>query len=236
MEQLPLLRGHHLPPLVRYGLLCEHLPALPARPSSRRSSRGRKGYDDNGRLRALVVRCLATLPTLVALVDTLNMNPSLVESLGLDPLRGSPSVERFSSFLRHTPNAILQEVRQALVHALIQEGVIRAAGLAIDSCPVIAPVRENHLKTHLLRARFDKTQFPKGDREARLGVRIHYPSQKQRKVTYFWGYRHHTLSDVDSELPRLRADPSRQRQRGPSRHPSAAGRQGTGTGARLRGR
>ena len=57
------------------------------------------------------------------------------------------------------------------------------------------------LKTHLLRARFDKTQFPKGDREARLGVRIHYPSQKQRKVTYFWGYRHHTISDVDSELP-----------------------------------
>ena len=60
-----------------------------------------------------------------------------------------------------------------------------ATGLAIDSGPVIAPLRENNLKTHLLRARFDKAQFPKGDREARLGVRIHYPSRKQRKVTYF---------------------------------------------------
>ncbi len=118
-----------------------------------------------------------------------------------DPLHGSPPVERFSSFLRDTPNATLQAVRLALVQALIQEGVIGGTGLAIDSCPVIAPVRENNLKTHLLRARFDKTQFPKGDREARLGVRIHYPSQKQRKVTYFWGYRHHTISDVDSELP-----------------------------------
>lgn len=200
MRQLPLLRGCHLPPLVRYGWLCEHLPALPPA-SPRRSVRGRKGYDDNLLLRALVVRCLATVPTLAALVDTLNMNPSLVDSLGMDPLHGSPPVERFSSFLRDTPNASLQAVRLALVQALIQEGVIGGTGLAIDSCPVIAPVRENNLKTQLLRARFDKTQFPRGDREARLGVRIHYPSQKQRKVTYFWGYRHHTISDVDSELP-----------------------------------
>jgi len=200
MRQLPLLRGCHLPPLLRYGWLCDHLPALPAASPSR-SSRGRKGYDDNLLLRALVVRCLATLPTLAALVDALNVNPSLVDSLGMNPLQGSPPVERFSSFLRDTPNASLQAVRLALVQALIQEGVIGGTGLAIDSCPVIAPVRENNLKTQLLRARFDKTQFPRGDREARLGVRIHYPRQKQRKVTYFWGYRHHTISDVDSELP-----------------------------------
>jgi len=81
MRQLPLLRGCHLPPLLRYGWLCDHLPALPAASPSR-SSRGRKGYDDNLLLRALVVRCLATLPTLAALVDALNVNPSLVDSLG----------------------------------------------------------------------------------------------------------------------------------------------------------
>jgi hypothetical protein len=111
MKQLPLLRGSHLPPLLRYDLLWNHLPSLPA-PSEGRSSRGRKGYDDNSLLRALVVRCLTTLPTLVALVDTLNMNPSLVECLGMNPLLGSPPVERFSSFLRDTPNATFQEVRR----------------------------------------------------------------------------------------------------------------------------
>ena len=200
MEQLPLLRGSYLPPLLRYDLLWNYLPSLPA-PCESRSLRGRKGYDDNRLLRALVVRCLATLPTLVALVDSLNMNPSLLECLGMNPLLGSPPVERFSSFLRDTPNAALQEVRLALARALMDEGVIQGKGLAIDSCPVIAPVRENNLKTHLLHARFDKTRFPKGDPDARLGVRIHFPSQQQKKVTYFWGYRNHTISDADSELP-----------------------------------
>jgi len=198
MKQLPLLRGSHLPPLLSYSRLWSNLPALPSDPAPR-SSRGRKGYDQNLLLRPLLFRCLAAIPTFTALVQTLDLNPPLVESFGLDPLHGSPSVERFSSFVRDTPNCVLQQVRLPLVRALTQEGVIRGQVLAMDSCPVIAPLRQNNLKTRLSQTRFDKTLFPEADPDARLGVRIHFPGK--RKVTYFWGYRHHTISDADSELP-----------------------------------
>lgn len=198
MKQLPLLRGIHLPPLLPYSLLWPNLPALPLDPAPQ-SSRGRKRYDHNLLLRPLLFRCLAAIPTLTALTQILDMNPGLLDAIGLDPLHGSPPVERFSSFIRDTPHSVLQQVRLPLVRALIEEGIIRGHVLAMDSCPVIAPLRENNLKTRLLHDRFDKTLFPKADPDARLGVRIHFPGK--RKVTYFWGYRHHTISDADSELP-----------------------------------
>jgi hypothetical protein len=197
MRQLPLIRGIHLPPLLPYSLLWDNLPSLSRAPA--RSSRGRKGYQRDPLLRALVFRCLAAIPTLTGLVDALNLNPSLVECLGLNPLHGSPPVERFSAFVRDTSNSTLQQVRQALLSALIQENVVQGKGLALDSCPVIAPLRENNLKTRLLYGRFDKNLFPKADPDARLGVRIHFANE--RKVTYFWGYRNHTISDAESELP-----------------------------------
>ena len=71
--------------------------------------------------------------------------------------------------------------------------------MAIDSCPILANVKENNLKTNA-KNRFDKTIFPKGDLEARLGVIITFP-QGQKKVHYFWGYRNHTVTDTKTELP-----------------------------------
>ena len=49
--------------------------------------------------------------------------------------------------------------------------------------------------------RFDKTIRPKGDPDARLGVRFHFPNPKETRVDYFWGYRNHTVADLASELP-----------------------------------
>jgi hypothetical protein len=62
-------------------------------------------------------------------------------------------------------------------------------------------VRENNLKTGLHHSRYDKNKPPRADPDARLGVRIHYPSPKQQKLDYFWGYRHHALVDLEAELP-----------------------------------
>jgi hypothetical protein len=49
--------------------------------------------------------------------------------------------------------------------------------------------------------RFDKTSPPQADPDARLGVRIHYPFPDKSEVQYFWGYRNHTLADLEAELP-----------------------------------
>ena len=197
MSQLPLLRGIHLPSVYRYAELFKHLPSLAIVPVA---GAGRKPYDHNVLLRALVYRCLRQIPTLSELVFELGNNPSLVDCLGLNPLKSLPTVERFSHFLRCTENSVLQQIRLALVRELIREGVIVGKVLALDSCSVVAPLRENNLKTSLARSRFDKTQPSKGDPEAGVGVRVHFSTQKKKEVTYFWGYRNHTISDTESEL------------------------------------
>jgi len=53
---------------------------------------------------------------------------------------------------------------------------------------------------------FVRNEYPpwtisRGDPDARLGVKLFYPQPLQRKVTFFWGYRNHVLTDALSELP-----------------------------------
>lgn len=197
MNQLPLWHGKDLPSGYRYRQLFDNLPTLALKPSS---GSGRKPYEYNFLLRALIYRCLRQIPTLTELVFELNNNPTIRECLGLDPLKAVPTIERFSRFIRETENSVLQALCLVLVRSLIDEGVISGSVIALDSCPVAARVRENNLKTGLSHKRFDKTLFPKGDSETGLGVRIHYPSEKKKEVTFFWGYRNHTVSDTASEL------------------------------------
>ncbi len=197
MDQLPLWHGPDLPSGYRYRQLFEHLPIIPLAPAG---GRGRKPFDRNFLLRALIYRCLRQIPTLAELVFELNNNPTVVECLGGNPLKPVPTIERFSHFMRDTDNTVLQSVRLALVHSLIEEQIIKGEVIALDSCSVAARVRENNLKAGLGHNRFDKTKSPKGDPETGMGVRIHYPSENKKEITYFWGYRNHTVSDTASEL------------------------------------
>ena len=143
---------------------------------------------------------LRGITKLVELEFELRNNPSIAEPLGLSPLKRPPSDEQFSEFLRAYPNEYFQRVREALVHHLITERVISGTGIAVDSCPIEALVRENNLKTSV-NNRYDKYHLPSGDRDARLGLCVHFLSPFQRKIHYFWGYRNHILNDLDSELP-----------------------------------
>jgi hypothetical protein len=122
-------------------------------------------------------------------------------AVGFGPERGIPPVERFSTFLRDTPNEDLQSIRTGLVLLLKRRGVITGKVLSIDSCPVVAPLKENNLKTSLRSKRFDKTRSPKGDPEAGLGIICHYPAPNKKEVSWFWGYRNHVMNDAMTELP-----------------------------------
>lgn len=197
MNQIPLLRGPHLPSVFRYGALFSHLPTLPKHDHP---TRGRKPYDPNILLRALIYRCLRQIPTLTELTFELENNPSVADCLGLDPIKALPSIERFSAFLGDTDNQALQAIRLALVKELIRERVISGEVVALDSCSVVAPLRENNLKTRVSHSRFDKNNPPRGDPDTGVGVRIHFRSEKDKRITYFWGYRNHTVSDAGSEL------------------------------------
>jgi hypothetical protein len=52
-----------------------------------------------------------------------------------------------------------------------------------------------------MKDRFDKTKPLKRDPEAKLGVMIHFKKPFQKEVQYFWGYRNHSITDCNSELP-----------------------------------
>ena len=82
----------------------------------------------------------------------------------------------------------------------MEAGVIAGKHLALDSCSIMANVKENNLKNPVPE-RFDKTRQLPGDPDARMGVIIHYPHALQTKIAWFWGYRNHILNDAVSELP-----------------------------------
>jgi hypothetical protein len=196
MHQRFLLAPESIPPRARYEKLFDNLSELP----SERTRWGRPPVSRDALLKGLIYRNLRGITKLVELEFELRNNPSIAEPLGLDPLKRPPSDERFSEFLRSNPNGCFQSVREALVYHLITEGVISGRGVGLDSCPIEALVRENNLKTSM-NNRYEKYHLPSGDRDARLGVCVHFPSPFQKKIHYFWGYRNHILNDLDSELP-----------------------------------
>ncbi len=161
--------------------------------------RGRKPIKRECLLNALIFKNLKSIPTLTELRHELQENPSAALCCGFDIRKPIPSVERFSAFLKDTSNKELTHIKNYLVHELIELKTIDGKFMAIDSCAILANVKENNLKTNV-KTRFDKAMPPHGDPDARLGVSITFP-QGQKKVEYFWGYRNHTVTDAKTELP-----------------------------------
>lgn len=184
--------------LEKYDLLLSNIDFSPLKDNN--FSKGRKPCPKNALLSAFIYRNIRGIPTLSDLIREFNEHPSLAFKLGFSPSKPIPSIERLSSFLRDMPNKILQSIREDLVAKLISCDEISGRFLSTDSCPVPVWVKENNLKT-IVKDRFDKTKIPKGDSDARLGIIVTFPNPNQKKVTYFWGYRNHVITDAISELP-----------------------------------
>lgn len=197
MAQEHLFHGEHLPLRIAYHQLFQYLPCFPTESAI---GRGRPAINRDALLRALIYRALRRFAALTDLVRALQENPSLLEAGGLDPLGAVPSVERFSDWLHVTDNAQLQSIRIELLRSLFAAGVFSGRVLALDSCPILSPVRENNLKT-AVRDRFNKQRYPQADPTARLGVLASYARPESRKVIFFWGYRNHAVVDTETGLP-----------------------------------
>jgi len=189
-----------LKPLRKYELLFETLePSFAGYFTPK--TRGRPSISKPALLNALIYKNLKQLPTLFELATSLVDNPSLATTCGLLPNKSLYSLEeRLSSFLRDIPNSLLQTIKINLVNQLIQIKEISGRFLSIDSAAVPIIVKENNPKTSM-KDRFDKTKPPNRDLEARLGVMIHFKKPFQKEVQYFWGYRNHSITDCNSELP-----------------------------------
>jgi hypothetical protein len=196
-HQPELIQPEQLPPRLRWEKLFTFLPAWPQSPAAY----GRKPYERGALLKALIYQRLTRRRFLQDLYRHLLENPPLLAALGFDPYQIPPSVERFSSFLADTDSTLLQNLRMQLVRTLLDLGVVTGHHLGLDSCPIASWVRENNLKVSLRYKRFDKTSPPKGDPDAAVGVRVHYPAPGQSQIQYFWGYRNHILADLEAELP-----------------------------------
>lgn len=189
-----------LKPLIKYELLFETLAPSFAGCFPPKTT-GRPSISKPALLNALIYKNLKQLPTLFDLATSLVDNPSLAITCGLLPNKSLYSLEeRLSSFLRDIPNNLLQTIKINLVNQLIQIKEISGRFLSIDSVAVPIIVKENNLKTSM-KDRFDKTKPLKRDPEAKLGVMIHFKKPFQKEVQYFWGYRNHSITDCNSELP-----------------------------------
>jgi hypothetical protein len=188
-------------PLANFKILFSNLDAshLDIHPST-----GRKPFSRQSFLRVIKVHDLVLLIQSTMLcyvtVTELKDNPSAAIRCGFNILKPLPSMERFSSFLKNMPNRELKKIRIQLVHELIHLGVITGEYLSIDSCPILAHVKENNLKT-IVKNRFSKTRIPKGSPDARLGIMVIYPTPNKKKIHYFWGFRDHVVIDAKEELP-----------------------------------
>ena len=140
-----------LPPVVKYEKLFQNLPTLPENiPKT-----GRRPVSKNSMLKALIYKSLRRFPYLADLTFELNNNPSVSKALGFYPMAPAPSIERFSSFLHDTNHLELCTVHKQLVQELIKAGAISCNSIAIDSCPIVALLKENNLKTSIS-DRFDQ--------------------------------------------------------------------------------
>ena len=160
---------------------------------------GRKPFNRQALLRAIIFKNLKSIPTLSELSSALCDNPSAALRCGFDITKPTPSVERFSDFLISTANSELEKIRINLVKELIELKIISGNYLSIDSCPIPAKVKENNLKTNV-NNRFNKERLCKGDKDAKLGIIVTFAKSK-KEISYFWGYRDHVVIDAKSELP-----------------------------------
>jgi hypothetical protein len=198
MKQPELIQPENLSPRLRWQTLFQFLPPWPE-PAAKT---GRKPLSRDALMRGCIYQRLTRRRFIRDVCTALKESPPLMAALGFDPYARPPSVERFSAFLSDTPHASFQDIRIELTRQLLDLGVLSPRHVGFDSCPIASWVKENNLKTALRHSRFDKTTPPKGDSDARVGVRIHFPSQRSKgRVDYYWGYRNHVLSDLESELP-----------------------------------
>lgn len=186
-------------PLEKYEILFSHLN-LSSIEENDPSKAGRPQISHRAIIRAFIYKNLRGLFSLSDLVADLSDYPSLASECGFDPSRSSPSVERFSSFLRETKNETLQGICKSLLLELIRLGEIKGKYLSIDSAPIKACVKENNPKTSC-RDRFSKNKIPRGDKDSKLGIMLNYPDFSGKTLQYFWGYKNHVISDTKSELP-----------------------------------
>lgn len=131
---------------------------------------------------------------------------------GFDVARSLPTHRHFSRLLRELPTEPLQWLLDETVRLLAVEldAVAPAWGdcISLDTKHIIAWVKENNPKAYISGKRYDKTQHPKGDPDARLGCKRKHNQGKRRDSVealptprenpvpaahleigeYYWGY------------------------------------------------
>ena len=164
-------------------------------PSPPNKLKRRPPHPPSALLYALIYKNLCSINSLSELVRQIHAYPQIAQLCGFHSF---PSIERFSSFLKDTPNDVFQRVRIYLVKELLRLKQIKGQFISADSCPIKANVKQNNPKTNV-KDRFIKTIMPKGDDDSRLSAFTVFFDKK--KPQFFWGYRNFVINDSIAELP-----------------------------------
>jgi hypothetical protein len=200
----PPTHFQHDPVVQKYARLFAPLDALLNAESKPSKRHGRLPHPATAYLKAFMVLLLEGQKYLTQLAQYLREHPALVAFLGfgLTPDANSPhgfDVARSVPCARHLRRKYkttdLVWLNQLLSHTV--QSAKRLAPelqqvLAVDVKHQYAPVQENNPKAYV-KQRFDPTKQPKGDPEARLGVKRRHNQvagqvAQAGQVEYVWGY------------------------------------------------
>lgn len=161
---------------------------------------GNPGFGKSAMLCAFVVMKCEGFAQITDLLDYLENNLLIAYYCGFDITKSLPSYWTYSRFLKQLDNELLQKTMQAQVLRLVDEGVIDASFIGLDSTPVMANTRHNNKKAFMW-DKFNPEKQPKADKDCKLGVHTASNQVNERKFEYYWGYKNHVLVDCITGLP-----------------------------------
>lgn len=134
------------------------------------------------------------------LVDYLNNNLLIAFYCGFDITKPLPSYWTFVRFLKSFDNKILSDIMKSKVSHLVDKGVIDSSFIGLDSTPVFANTSQNNPKSFISN-KFKPDNYPKADKDCKLGVHTASNRTNEKKYDFYWGYKNHVLVDCISGLP-----------------------------------
>jgi len=155
---------------------------------------GQTGYSRHAMIRALIVKNIARLKSIPALIEYLKDNPFISDLCGFDNYR-IPDNTQFYRLISSLNTGQLADLLAQIDNEIYKLSHSSIQSISVDSKSVLAPTRQNNPKHHN-RNLTNKHKKPKRNPEATLGYYATHVDHTGERITDLrWGYRTHSIID-----------------------------------------
>lgn len=162
--------------------------------NDRNYGHGQTGYSRHAMIRALIVKNVARLRSIPALIEYLKDNPFISDLCGFDNYR-IPDDTQFYRLIHSLNTDRLADLLAQIGNEIYDLSRSSVQSITVDSKSVLAPTRQNNPKHHN-RNLTNKHKKPKRNPEATLGYYATHVAHTGERITDLrWGYRTHSIID-----------------------------------------